>query len=268
MDLTFGVFNMSNLSRRLDIQTGLGVDFSDNFRLQDGLISNRGQVVVHEVGVTCTCRRGNAGDLVVGRGGLLNCTRCENGFLYRNSRQIMGLVINIIYQRRQDIAGFLEPGDCMLSVSPSLPNPPSDFDKIHFTWPQPTGDGQVIIRGKDYELGRSGLQDIAEDRLHYKAASAIHVEDEDNRVYYQNADFRFDGYKIIWSNGPDVGKRYSIKYNAYFEWIVFAPPHERRDKDASLGPRIGLRKKHIVNRLEDPSTDLLDKEVFQSRIKA
>ena len=55
-----------NIARRLNQQTGLGVNWSENFRMQDGLISNRGQVVIHEIGITCTCRPGGIGEAVVG----------------------------------------------------------------------------------------------------------------------------------------------------------------------------------------------------------
>ena len=254
-------------SRRTNSQTGLGIDFSDNHKFQDGLIANRGQVLVHEMGVSCTCRSGDRSEPVVGGSGKFNCGKCENGIMYRNPRQIMGLISGIGYQRQLLETGFANPGDCVLSVSPNLDAPPADFDKITFTWPENINDGQVIIRGAEGENPHVSLK-ANEDRLHYKGAKSLHVEDEDGVIYYENSDFYFEGRKIVWINAPEKNKRYVIKYMAYLEWIVFNSPMSRRDKDGSLGYRVILRKKHIVN-LKDPiEEELLEKASFQSRVRA
>ena len=254
------------VSRRLNIQTGLGVDYSDNHKFQDGLINNRGQVVIQEIGVACTCRGGDRSDPVVGASGKLNCRRCENGILFRQPRQIMGLIVGIGYGRQLSEVGFLSPGDCLLSVSPNLAEPPADFDKITFTWPENINDGQVIVRG--VESVNNDSLGPNEDRLHYVAAKALHVEDEDGVVYDEGADFYFDARKIIWTNPPETEKRYSIKYMAYLEWIVFTSPTSRRDKDGSLGYRIGLRKKHAVN-LRNPIDESIEEKLeFNSRVSA
>jgi len=254
-------------ARRVNAQTGLGLDWSDNHKFQDGLIASRGQVVLHEMGVACTCRSGDRSESVVGGSGKLNCGNCENGILYRNPRQIMGLLSGIAYQRQLLETGFATPGDCVLSTSPNLDFPPADFDKITFTWPENVNEGQVIIRGAEADLSHVALNSN-EDRLHYNGAKSLHVEDEDGVVYRQDSDFYFEGRKIVWLNGPSKNKRFSIKYMAYLEWIVFTSPMSRRDKAESLGYRVVLRKKHAVN-LNDPITeDLLDKAAFQSRIRA
>ncbi len=232
------------IARRLNLQTGLGVNWSDNFKSQDGLIANRGQVIVHEVGVSCTCRSGDLRDPVLGPSGSMNCTKCENGWLYRNSRQVMGLIAGISYQRQLNDEGFVSPGDCVLSVSPNLDKPPMDFDRITFTWPEPLGDGQVIVRGADAE--RNSELDPNTDLLHYAGASLIYCEDETGREYTE-ADFNFDGRKLVWINPPPIRIRYTIKYMGYLSWIVFSTPHSRRDRDTSLGSRIILRKSHMVN---------------------
>ena len=256
------------IARRLNSQTGLGVNWSDNFRSQDGLISNRGQVLVHEIGLACTCRSGESTDVVVGGSGTINCSKCENGILYRNPIQIMGLLSGIGYQRQLVETGFIAPGDCLLSLSPNLKNPPSDFDKITFTWPENISDGQVIVRGAEAQLQFQSNLEANEDRLHYIPAKAVYVEDENEKTYSEGADFYFEGRKIVWLNGPDADVRYTIKYMAYLEWLVFASPFSRRDRDKSLGYRVSLRKKHMVN-LRDPiNVDLMDKISFQSRVSA
>ena len=253
------------IARRLNLQTGLGVSWSDNFKFQDGLIANRGQVLVHEVGVSCTCRSGDVRDPIIGSSGSMSCTDCENGWLYRKPRQIMGLMSGISYQRQLNEEGFITPGDCVLSVSPNLKNPPTDFDRITFTWPEPINDGQVIVRGADAE--RDSKVAANEDLLHYSGASLIYCEDAEGREYTE-ADFYFEGRKLVWNNPPTIRSRYTIKYMAYLSWIVFSTPHSRRDKDVSLGSRIILRKSHMVNLRTSLDTTPLEKVKYGASVKA
>tara|TARA_R100001530_G_C4277157_1_gene144635 strand:- start:64 stop:837 length:774 start_codon:yes stop_codon:yes gene_type:complete len=253
------------IARRLNLQTGLGVSWSDNFKSQDGLIANRGQVIVHEVGVSCTCRSGDLRDAVLGASGNMNCTKCENGWLYKNPRQIMGLMSGISYQRQLNEEGFVSPGDCVLSVSPNLGSPPTDFDRITFTWPEPLGDGQIVIRGAD--AARNPLLNANEDLLNYAGAKLIYCEDEGGREY-TDADFYFEGRKIVWNNPPIINTRYTIKYEGYVSWIVFSTPHSRRDRDISLGSRIILRKSHMVNLRTSLDITPVDKVKFGASVKA
>jgi hypothetical protein len=253
------------IARRLNLQTGLGVSWSDNFKFQDGLIANRGQVIVHEVGVSCTCRSGDIRDPVLGASGNIDCKNCENGWLYRNPRQIMGLMSGISYQRQLSQEGFISPGDCVLSVSPNLSKPPTDFDRLTFTWPEPLGDGQIIVRGASAE--RNSELAPNEDLLHYAGAQLIHLEDSNGHVY-TDADLYFDGRKLVWNNPPTIRDRFVIKYMGYISWIVFSTPHARRDRDKSLGSRIILRKSHMVNLRTSLDVTPVDKVRFGAAIKA
>ena len=153
----------------------------------------------------------------------------------------------------------LNPGDCMMSISPKLDPPVADFDLVTFTWPQPLDDGQIIIRGKDYQEEKSlpkkpidHLLTANEDRLLYTAAQALWVEDEEGKLYYEKTDFVFEGRLIRWLNPPADGTRVSVKYQCFFDWISYASPSERRDKGDSLGPQVALRKVHVVFTTEDP----------------
>jgi len=253
------------IARRLNVQTGLGVSWSDNFKSQDGLIANRGQILVHEVGVSCTCRSGDLRDPILGASGTMNCSKCENGWLYKKSRQIMGLMSGISYQRQLNDEGFISPGDCVLSVSPNLDKPPTDFDRITFTWPEPIGDGQIVVRGAD--SGRNSKLKKNEDLLHYAGAELIYCEDDKGREYTES-DFSFDGRKIVWHNAPKKNSRYTIKYMGYVSWIVFATPHSRRDRDISLGSRIILRKSHMVNLRTELNQTPVDKVKYGASVKA
>jgi hypothetical protein len=255
-----------NIARRLNLQTGLGVNWSDNFRMQDGLISNRGQVLIHEIGISCTCRSGGIVKSTTSAPNKFACSKCENGIMYRKPLQIMGLILGISTNRQLVETGFINPGDCVLSVSPNLKVPPSDYDKITFTWAENIGDGQVIVRGERHDAPLALEEN--EDFLYYQGAEAIYCEDEDGKEYFEGSDFYFEAKKIVWNNPPELQKRYAIKYKAYLEWLISDSPMTRRDRDSDLGYRIVLRKKHLVN-LRDPIDEKpMDKALFRTRMKA
>jgi hypothetical protein len=96
-----------NIARRLNLQTGLGVNWSDNFRMQDGLISNRGQVLIHEIGISCTCRSGGIVKSTTSAPNKFACSKCENGIMYRKPLQIMGLILGISTNRQLVETGFI-----------------------------------------------------------------------------------------------------------------------------------------------------------------
>ena len=260
---------------------GFGVNFQDNLKLQDELINSRGEMVIHSMGVACPrCRSGDSGDHILR---VVDCPSCEAGFLYRNPRHIQALITSISASRDLIEGGFVIPGDCVMSTSPKLSPQVTDFDTVRFTWPQPVKDGQVIVRGAQYRRLQRQLGNDAnptnmggssvrlaenEDFLHYHAAEALHVEDEDGVIYYQDDDFVFDGKKIRWQGSiPIRNKRIVVKYLAYLEWVVFNPPLERRDVGKSLGPRVILRRRHIVDRQRndaDKLSDITDPTVNES----
>lgn len=250
------------LRGHMTLGQGVSIDFQDRFRLHDELVADRGEILIHETGISCPkCRHGDRDDPVLFSD---NCD-CENGWLYRNPRKIQALVTGINIQRDLDVVGFSVPGDCMISPRPNLRPQVSEFDKITFTWPQVTGDGEVIVRGAEYkrikERGGTNLIASNEDVLMYMGGNAIHVEDVDGVLYCQDADFVFDGRIIRWvadGNSPTIRKRYTIKYEGYFEWIAIIPPVERRDRGRNLGPRVLLRKKHVFNSELDPNRDTPD----------
>jgi hypothetical protein len=146
------------------------------------------------------------------------------------------------------------------------------WDKLTATWDQPLDDGHVLVRGAGTSNENAGLKtglSESEDRLWYEPSTAVWCEDETGTVYSQGADFVLGPGKIIqWTgNAPYKGKRYTIKYNAYFEWIVFAPPQERRDRDnADLGQLVFLRKRHIALINDSPTATAEDRIPISARV--
>jgi hypothetical protein len=148
----------------------------------------------------------------------------------------------------------------------------ASHDMITFLWPQPVGDGQVIVRGAGTASDNSQRETFLqtnEDRLWYSATEGIWCEGDDGVRYYPEGDFLLDGSKIIkWvGNQPQVGQSYVLKYAAYLEWIVFDPPATRRDRNRDLGSRVALRKRHVALVNNDPRPRVGDNIPFCARIQ-
>lgn len=233
-----------------------GVDW--RFDLLDELIEARGEIVVVETGVSCTCRNGDLYGSTIEREGKpgswrkLNCPSCQgDGYVYRNARCVRGLVTNVESGKNKKLieSGYAIPGDAVFSPERSEQFI-GDFDKVTFQFPEPVNEGQVILRGAagmdENAQIQTDLEDN-EDRLWYVAETAIWCEDEEGHVYNQDVDFEFESRKIRWiGNTPDKGSLYTIKYWGIPEWIVYAHPFIRVDRDRSLGSRVLIRKKHVA----------------------
>lgn len=255
---------------------GLGIDWT--FSNLEGLINNRGETVIHEIGLKCTCGLEDtyAGQMerthIPRTRKIYRCDICGgSGNIYRNPKRIIAIITDIRENISREESGWLVPGDCIMSVKPGYKVSSSDL--ITFTWSQPLPEGQVILRGagttSDNSSRKTNLEEN-EDRLWYSADSAIWCEDEDGVVYHGGSDFVLDGSKIIKWQGraPIKNKRYVVKYNAFLEWEAFAPPNVRRDRDRSLGDRVLLRKLHIARVNEDPTITQRDRVTFCTRTES
>lgn len=243
----------------------------------EGLINNRGESLVHEIGMRCTCsvEDTHAGQVermphVPRKRTTFRCSQCGGtGHIYRNPRKVIAIITEIREDFSRQEAGWLTPGDCVMSPKPGYIV--SGGDLITFTWSQPLGNGQVIIRGAGTLSDNSGRKtnlESNEDRLWYNADSAIWCEDENGVVYRSGSDFVLDSSKIIrWiGNTPPDNTKYVIKYNAFLEWIAFIPPHVRRDRDRDLGGRVALKKRHVAQVNEDPTATVRDRVPFCDRL--
>lgn len=201
----------------------------DRFTLEEG------ELVRHFVGMRCWCQgpQGHPDP---------NCSEHElGGWIYRDERRIWGLVTDVKQNKELAQIGLWEPGDCVFS--PTSDAVVSDGDKIVFTWALPHGSGDVRLR-----------RDDTSDRLTYEAVRSLWCEDEDKVRYAEGTDFYLAGKEIVWdwegkaetASAPAEGRRYVVKYTGYLEWIVFLPPFERVSHGERIGPRVGLRKKHLM----------------------
>jgi hypothetical protein len=192
-----------------------------------------------------------------------------------------GLATSIRQQKNVHDVGLAQPGDMQFSVVPSELTTSCGTsarriargDKFTATWPQPLDDGQTIVRGAatmgENKRFANNVSDD-EDRLWYEPASALWCEDEDGQSYNEDTDFILGPGRVIkWVGAkPDVGKKYTLKFTAYFEWLVFMPPQDRVDRDnRDLGPLIMLRRRHVAFINDNPFITDDDRVPLSKRVE-
>lgn len=244
-----------------NLNRGLGIDFQPG--LQEGLVSNRGADMIHEIGIACpSCRTDDLHANMTRDGESQQrrpfCSVCGgDGWLFRDPVLVRGLAVGITQRTEIMEWGEGQPGTMQFSIGPGFltcgdgNRRVTRDDKFTATWDQPLNDGQTIIRGAatlDDNVRLDNNVRTDEDRLWYEPGTALWCEDENQVVYKQNVDFRLGPGRVIqwYGNSPLVGTKYTLKYTAFFEWIVFAPPQERRDRDnRDLGPLVTLQRRHV-----------------------
>ena len=255
----------------------------DMGRLEE-LIEARGEDVIVETAVACTCRGGGTDVSLIEREGTpasyrrFNCRKCQgDGWIYRNARIVLGLVTGVNPGRDKHLieGGYATPGDSVMS--PSLNTHPTltDFDKVTFLFAEPVNEGEVKMRGAAHledNVHTDTDLTVDEDRLWYIATCSIWCEDEDGLVYVQDGDYVLEDRKIRWiGSQPAVGKLYTIKYMGYPEWIVYSQPFQRFDRNRNLGPRVILKKKHVAfqsgSHADTPATRQEEQQTFTSKVK-
>lgn len=210
-----------------------------NLPKQRELIRRRGDWVVHYLGMKCPCStNGDANRAQV------SCPACGGtGWLYREPMEIRGVIVGIQGQKDLAETGIARPGDCVF-IPDLTARQPGDYDLIKFTWAQgEPWEGELIRRGAG-----------ATDELYYEAAEilacvTVDVATGATASYKPDLDFTIDGRSITWLAGrpqPAAGNLYSVKYNAFFEWVCFVPPGIRFERGDYLGERVLLRRRHLV----------------------
>jgi len=223
-------------------ESSLGVDWS--FSIQEGMIHNRGTPVSHEIAVTCSCVNTDPSEGPVGIADP-TCSECYGkGYIFRDPVRIVGLLSNLTTDRQWSQVGWIEPGDLMFSPSVKARRI-TDFDRVTIGMPVPF-EGQVIVRGQESSISPRPKDLLSnEDYLYWEAGrhEAIWLEDEDG-ITYKVGEYLLKGRRISWSGnaGPSIGKKYSIKYEIYPEYIAFVTPIDRWDRSREIGQRVMLRR--------------------------
>lgn len=259
---------------------GLGADW--DFNNLESLIEDRYDIVVWEKAVAEPTRRNDhyASQIEIdGKRGnepdLYSAYDNEIGIRYRDAQAIRGMITSLESGRNKRLLemGYAVPGDCVFSPSLKV-GPIGDFDRITMTNPVPIGSGQTIVRGAASLADNQRLDhDVAsnEDRLWYFPSCTIWCEDANGVLYSEGSDFVFEGKRIQWvGESPSIGTSYTLKYQAYLEWIAYSTPFSRFDRSRSLGQRVMLRKKHVAmvnNPLDTPQDREEDEIDFTTRTK-
>ncbi len=240
--------------------------------------------MVHEMGVACPrCRTSDVHANMLKDGqAQTRSPICENcggdGWLFRNAVVVRGLAASIRQQRNVHDIGEAQPGDMQFSIGPGFAGcgeaqrRVTRDDKFTATWDQPLHEGQTIVRGAgtmDETQRLINNVSLDEDRLWYEPGASLWCEDENRKVYSEIGDFVLGPGRIIkWvGDKPEVGVKYTLKYTAFFEWIVWAPPTERVDRNnRDLGPLIFLRRRHIAFVNDSPLITESDRVPISNRV--
>jgi len=202
-----------------------------------------GDWVIWEQGLPCACRAASGLRMSAG------CSRCEGeGFVWVAPEKLKGIVMPAHSDRRLATMGWLSPSD--LTFSTDVHHRIQDFDRITLTTPLPT-EPEVIVRGQAHRDGVPGLAPD-EDRLAYQAERPVTcvLHDRPGEPLLHGDAYVFAGKALRWLRPPPDGTVYVVKYEALTEWVAFASPVEVIDRGVSLGQRVLLRRRTLVNLAE------------------
>ncbi len=207
-----------------------------------------GDWVRWEQGAPCACRAATSLRMTAG------CRRCDGeGFTWTGARKLKGIVMPAHLDRRLSSMGWLTPGD--LTFLPDSRARVHDFDRITLLAPLPV-EPEVLTRGQAAHDGVAGLA-ANEDRLAYQAVRPIDcfLHDRPDTHLIAGDAYVLDGKRLRWLRAPADGTIFVVTYEALTEWVAFSTPMETIDRGGSLGQRVLLRKRHLVNLAESPRGD-------------
>jgi hypothetical protein len=216
---------------------------SINLAKQSEFIRKHGEWLYFFRSMKCTCSLIPQGSMIADANRANpNCKACHGlGLIWQDQGQIIGLVQTVNQQKDLLQAGIAAPGDLVLSPDPRYTI--SDYDKIQMNW----GEG-IPYEPQLLRRSATGGTDTANYTI-MEVIECIQIDPTTGNIttYVPEVDFTFDKKLITWiGNKPANGSVYSIKYSALIDWICFAPPQPRRERETNLGQKIIMRKKHLV----------------------
>ncbi len=179
------------------------------------------------------------------------CLVCGGlGYFYPQPLQYTQAILTSVKQTEDLLAlGLAQMGDLVCDQPPGATSL-SPWDLVLTTWtdgvPFP---GEVLVRGTG-----------STDRLTFRANTVYAVIQTDPATgavtAYAASDYTVSGKTVTWlANAPSAGSAYTVRYNATYEWVVFAPGLVRMERGTNFGPRTILRKREIA--LPNAPGDLL-----------
>ena len=170
------------------------------------------------------------------------CVVCGGlGYFYPNPLVYTQAILTSVTQTEDLLAlGLAQMGDLVCDQPPGATSF-SSWDLILTTWTDGVPFvGETVVRG-------SGPG----DSLTYRANTVYAVVQTDpttgSVTTYPASAYTVSGKILTWTgSSPAVGSSYTIRYNATYEWVVFAPGLVRIERGTNFGPRTVLRKREIA----------------------
>ena len=169
------------------------------------------------------------------------CVVCGGlGYFYPKPLAYTQAILTSVTQTQDLLAlGLAQMGDLVCDQPPGATSF-STWDVILTTW----SDGVPFIG--ETVVRESG----ASDSLTYRANTAYAVIQTDPTTgvvtSYSDSAYTIHGKTITWTgSSPVSGSSYTVRYNATYEWVVFAPGLVRIERGTNFGPRTILRKREI-----------------------
>ncbi len=179
------------------------------------------------------------------------CAVCGGiGYFYPNALAYTHAVLTSVTQTEDLLAlGLAQMGDLVCDQPPGAVSL-SPWDLVLTTWTSGVPfQGETVVRGTG-----------TTDKLTFRANTVYAVIQTNPTTgavtTYSASDYSVNGKIITWlANAPTAGTLYTIRYNATYEWVVFAPGLVRMERGTNFGPRTILRKREIA--LPNAPGDLL-----------
>ena len=223
-----------------------------NLQYHDKLVRKRGDTVYIYQSHLCSCARkpfdsesGFQGDTHRARS---FCPLCKGDGVWFESTPIKlrAVVTSVNQERSLQQAGLAFPGDLMLVLPPLGRRSVviKDYDMIIIPNRQwQAYRGEILYKGQDQTVHRIALM-----RSIVWLRNGSEVVRPVAGVDYSIASRL--GRSIIWSDTdlvPPNGVAYTADYDAVFEWIAFTAPAMRIERNTDLGPKVILKKRHLLS---------------------
>lgn len=208
-----------------------------DLRRQSELVRQRGERVLWQAATLCPCGPDPAHADPA-------CQACRGrGFLYAAPVALRALITDARLDKQLEATGLLVPGDLTLSQDPLDARALGDWDLIRPTWPSGLPfPGEIVRRGLGPQDPLQWPPEVVQRCLRVDPATGA-VED-----YVPGVDFVVQDDALLWQgpHQPPAGARYSIRYTARLEYVVWTPPFVRFERGTSLGQRVLLRKRQLA----------------------
>jgi Domain of unknown function (DUF4815) len=168
------------------------------------------------------------------------CPACRGaGTLYPT---VLAYATRMLLHRESSARDYLEPGTwypgtIRASILPGILL--AERDKVRMLAIRATYNDEVLVRGLD-------------DRLRFSAGVVLRAVSDLTTVYTQGLDYRLDPPQTIaWlagGQGPALGAQYSVRYEAYVEYLVSADlPRLRVEHDVPQSQEVVLMRLDVLS---------------------